>query len=301
MTTLRGSIADMTYTLSTRMPDRPESGGPVRANVDDPGNRLRDSGCRHLLILVHGFNNSASDAKKSYLLLLDSLQALFERSRYAPDAIAFFNWPGDVGGWFSLAGYPYDIPRARQSAERLAQYLKNFPNASNPGALKISLIGHSLGCRLILEMLAEKLPTALALNIEVVNLMAPAVPIELVNTSGSLETTVKSPRQILKCHSRQDWVLWAAFPQGQEAAYALGEEEKFYGEAVGLYGHPTGVGISIETSNGHSDYWGDRNVANRFSAAIDPTFYTLPPSREPTERALPEASRLDSRSLPTRN
>jgi pimeloyl-ACP methyl ester carboxylesterase len=297
---LRGTIADITYVLSTRMPDRPESGGPVRAEVGDPENRLRNSGCRHLLIMVHGFNNSASDAKKGYLSALDSLEAYFERSRNAPDAIAFFNWPGDVGGWFSLAGYPYDIPRARQSGERLAQYLKSFPNASTAGGIKVSFIGHSLGCRLILEMLAAELPTALALNIEVVNLMAPAVPIELVNASGSLEPAVRSPRQILKCYSRQDLVLWTAFPTGQRAAYALGQEKKYYGEAVGLYGHPTAVGTPVETSNGHSDYWADRSVANRFIAAIDPTFYAMPSPRNLKDRSLPNMPLPDARSLPSR-
>jgi pimeloyl-ACP methyl ester carboxylesterase len=298
MSSLRGSIADRIYPLSTRIS---ESGGSVRTEVEDPENRLRNSGCRHLLILVHGFYNSTSEAKNSYLLQLAALEEHFNRSRYAPDAIAFFQWPGDVGGLFRFAGYPFDIPRAKQSADRLAQYLKQFPSASDPGAFKISLIGHSLGCRLILEMLSKELPTALALNIGVVSLMAPAVPIELVDASGNLEITVRSPRHILKCYSRQDLALWAGFPQAQEAAYSLGYETEIYLEAVGLYGHPTAVGIPVETGNGHSDYWGDRNVANRFSAAIDPTFYTLPPPQNPANRALPQASLPGLRGLAGRD
>jgi pimeloyl-ACP methyl ester carboxylesterase len=275
------------YKLSTRMPDRPHGGGPVRLEVED-SNNLRSSGCRHLLILVHGFNNSAATAKASFELQLGCLEEHFRSSpRYAPDAIAFFHWPGDVGGVGSLAAYPLDIPRALASAERLADYLKNFPSAANPGALKISLIGHSLGCRLILEMLSKNLPIGLALNIEVVSLLAPAVPIELVAAPRKLEVSVRSPRRVLKCYSHQDWALWIGFPQGQQAAFAIREEDEFFGEAVGLYGHPTPMGISIETKNGHSDYWGDRNVANRFSAAIDPTFYTLPPPRGTSARGLP--------------
>lgn len=213
----------------------------------------------------------------------------------------FFHWPGNLGGWVSVAGYPYDIDQARESAERLAQYLRNFPGASNPGALKISFIGHSLGCRLILETLAKELPAALALNIEVVSLMAPAVPVELVDATGSLESTVRSPRRILKCYSRHDWVLWTAFPLGQAAAFAVQKEEKYYREAVGLYGHPLATGIPVETMNGHGDYWGDRSVANRFSAAIDPTFYTLPPPHSAAERELPGTVALASRTLASRD
>jgi hypothetical protein len=273
-----------------------------RSGTDyDPESRLRASGCQHLLILVHGFNNSASAAKNSYMLQLAALEEHFRQSRSAPDAIAFFYLPGDVGGYASLGGYPYDIPQARESAERLAQYLKTFPNASNPGALKISLIAHPLGCRLILEMLANALPTALTLNIEVVSLMAPAVPVELVTASGALQVTVRDPRRVLKCFSHQDWVLWAAFPLGQMAAYELNKETQYYSEAVGLYGHPAGMGKAIATSNGHSDYWGDRNVANQFSTAIDPTFYALPPPRNAPARALAEIVGLGRRMLPSRD
>jgi pimeloyl-ACP methyl ester carboxylesterase len=288
------SITDGIYALSTRTP---AGGDLVNTEVEDRANRLRNSGCRHLLILVHGFNNSASQARESYLLQVAALEEHFSRSRYAPDAIAFFHWPGDVGGWFKLGGYPFDIPRAQESARLLAKYLKEFPRATDPGALKISLIGHSLGCRLILEMLAKELPPGLELNIAVVSLMAPAVPVELVDAAGGLEGTVRSPRRILKCFSHHDWALWAGFPQAQEAAYWLNKETKIYLEAVGLYGNPAAMGISVQTRNGHSDYWGDRNVANRFSAAIDPTFYKLPPPLSTPDRALPAVSWRGSRSL----
>ncbi len=301
MSGVRGSIADRIYKLSTRSAGYDERGGPVRAEVEDEQNRLKNSGCRHLLILVHGFNNTATDAKKSYSLLLSLFEEHFNRSRYAPDAIAFFHWPGNLGPPVaSTAGYPLDIPQADNSAKRLAEYLAAFPRGSDPGGFKITLIGHSLGCRVVLQTL-DKLPRALAPNVEVVSLMAAAVPMEFVKTAGKLETTVKAPRRVLKCYSHQDWVLWLAFPQGQQAAFALNIEDKFYSEAVGLYGNPDAVGIPIKTANGHSDYWGDRNVANRFSAAIDPTFYTLPPAAQPAERSLATSADIPAWSLASRD
>jgi pimeloyl-ACP methyl ester carboxylesterase len=296
MSAVRGAIADRIYKISTRSAGY-ERGGPVRAEVEDEHNRLKNSGCRHLLILVHGFNNTASDAKNSYSLLLSLFEEHFTRSRYAPDAIAFFHWPGNLGPpVISTAGYAWDIRQADDSAKRLAEYLAAFPRGSDPGGFKITLIGHSLGCRLVLEML-HKLPRALVPNVEVVSLMAAAVPTEFVKTAGKLETTVRAPRRILKCYSHQDWVLWLAFPGGQLAASALNIEDEFYSEAVGLYGNPDLMGIPIKTANGHGDYWGDRNVANRFSAAIDPTFYTLPPAAQPAEWSLAPTSGISAWSL----
>ena len=282
------------YTLSTRTVE--SGGGPVRSEVDDPGNRLRNSGCRHVLIMVHGFNNSASQAKQSYLLQLEMLESGIRQSRSAPDAIAFFHWPGDVGGWFSVTGYPWDIPQAQRSAERLATYLTNFPAASNPGAVKVSIVAHSLGCRLILEMLARNLPAGLALNIELINLLAPAVPVRLVE-EGTLQVSVRSPRQVLKCFSNQDGVLRNAFPAGQLAAHELGTEPQYYSEAVGLNGHPTTMGTPVERSIGHSDYWGDRIAANQFLTALDPTLRRLPLPRALAERGLADATGIAGREL----
>lgn len=288
-------MIDRIYRLSAR---QDETGGPVRAEISDADSSLRNSGCRHLLILVHGFNNSTEAAEKSYTDLVANLQEHFAQSRVAPDAIAFFHWPGDVGGWASVGGYPYDITQARESAEKLADYLKSFPRATNPGALKINLIAHSLGCRLILEMLVRELPTALSLNIDVVSLMAPAVPTKLVDTANRLSAAVQPPRRTLKCFSKQDGVLYYAFPQGQRAAYALGTEDEFYDEAIGLNGNPELVGISVETQNGHSDYWSDADLANRFSATIDAAFRLLPAARRLPERPLPGNPNSDGRRLP---
>lgn len=283
------------YQISTRVL---AAGGPVRAAVEDNGDRLRNSGCRHLLILVHGFNNSVTAATNSYNRLVANLDDFFTGSRLAPDAVACLHWPGDVGGMFSIAAYPFDIDRARDSATRVADYLRAFPRANEPGAMQISLIGHSLGCRLVLEMLTRRLPISLAANISVVSLLAPAVPVELLEAAGALALSVAPPRRILKCFSRNDWVLWTAFPIGQEAAFTLGKENELYREAVGYLGNPTSVREAIQTTNGHSQYWSDTALADRFSAAVDPTFYKLPPPRVPMTRELPETVGSDLRGLP---
>jgi pimeloyl-ACP methyl ester carboxylesterase len=295
MSALWRSTKDRIYSLSTRMQG---SSGLARTEVEDWGHQLRNSGCRHLLILVHGFSNSASKAKDSYLLHFAGLEDHFRRSRSAPDAIAFFHWPGDVGGYLRHFAYSFDVPRAKKSAELLAKYLENFPGANKLGALKISIVGHSLGCRLVLEMLVENLSKKFVQSVDVVVLMAAAVPVNLV-ASGVLKFSVQSPRRVLKFYSPQDWILWAGFPIGQAGAYP--SERQLHGEAVGLRGNPPAIGVAMPTTNGHSDYWGDRSIANRFIAQIDPTFHTLPPPQSVTSRALPPASHPGLRGLAGRD
>jgi esterase/lipase superfamily enzyme len=272
-----------------------ERGGPVRAQVNDLDN-LRSKNCRHILILVHGFNNTTSEATASYELHLGLLNEHFSQSRVAPDAIVFFHWPGNFG-WVGFAGYPIDIGRAKESAARLAQYLVDFPRPSDPGAFKITMIGHSLGCRLILEML-KILENGPPLNVEVVSLMAPAVPVELVDEGGDLASTVATPRRILKCHSHHDTVLAFAFPLGQLTAYRIGKEDRLYQEALGLYGYPFIVGMRVLTTNQHGEYWGDRAVAHECSKAIDSAFRPLPAPSEPETRSLLVTSEISARRLP---
>jgi pimeloyl-ACP methyl ester carboxylesterase len=297
MSALWNSTKDRIYSLSTRVQG---SSRLARTEVEDWGHQLRKSGCRHLLLLVHGFSNSASEAKESYLLHFTALEEHFRRIRSAPDAIAFFHWPGDVGGYLRVPAYPFDVPQAKKSAELLAKYLENFPRAKDLGAMKISIVGHSLGCRLVLEMLAQNLSEGLAGNIDLVVLMAAAVPVSLVDAeAGELKVSVQAPRRIiLKCYSHQDWVLWITFPLGQAFAYPW--EKQFHREAVGLYGNPTTMGTPVQTRNGHSDYWGDQYIAHRFIAQIDRAFHTLPPPQTAANRALPAASRIRPRDIGSR-
>lgn len=288
------------FTLSARERGYPERGGPVRARVED-ANDLRTSECRHLLILVHGFNNTRSAAQNSYELMLAGLEEHFAASRSAPDAVALFHWPGNaaVGLWglADFAGYPVDVDRARKSAECLAEYLGRLPQAAGaPGSFKITFIGHSLGCRLICELL-EKLDDAVNATVELASLMAPAVPVQLVDELGDLRRSVAGPRRILKFFSDRDTVLGYAFPSGQLAAYLGGTEPALYSEAVGYYGNPTAMGIPCPSRNRHGEYWGDRSAAAKYVAAIDPTFYRLPAPRELGGRALPSGAGLADRAL----
>lgn len=284
-------------------------GGPVRNAVsDEPGagrNSLKNSGCRHVLVLVHGFNNTTDAALQSYGVFYARLEEHFRTSRVTPDAVAFFHWPGNYAKarFDAVAWYHIDVDRARESALRLAEYFRSF---RDPASLTVTLVGHSLGCRLILHAIKNLGPPPVP-AINVVSLMAPAVPVDLVAdvrdvllSNDDLSTVFAPTRRVLKFFSSKDLVLWGAFPLGQRAAYLDGIERRAFGEAVGLYGNPLGIGIPFETTNGHGDYWEDTRTTDELSRALDPTYYTLPTPRRIASRTLASAPPVESRRLSDR-
>jgi hypothetical protein len=299
---LRGSTPRV-FTLSLR--SQPERGGPVRATVDDKDRLARDTAWRHLLVLVHGFNNSESQAEESYDEYVGILRPGLEQSRVAPDVVAKLHWPGNeaIGPFsiFDFAGYPVDIARALQSVAPLATFLSQLI-ASQPAGRLISFVGHSLGCRLIAEAMCT-LGTggSAAPPLAVVSLMAAAVPVALAEAGGKLVPAPAAARKVLKAYSRQDWVLWLAFPAGQSLAAAAGIEPAPYVEAIGRNGNPPGFGEGLlRRGNRHGAYWTDEYAAAVLLVTMDATLrLLLPPAAIPSNE-LPPASGLPARDLKSR-
>lgn len=304
---LRGPIPRV-FTLSVRT--LKERGGPVHDSVKDPDRLELDPDWRHLLILVHGFNNPESEAEEKYERYIDMLRPLLERSRVAPDAVAKFHWPGNeavVGKWelLDVAGYPIDVQRARESVGPFVAFLGRVVRDGPPTRM-ISIVGHSLGCRLIAEtMLHLHLANPPRPPLGVVTLMAAAVPVDLARPGALLETAPTAAAKMLSAHSRRDWVLLVAFPSGQQLAALKGIEAAAYKEAVGRNGNPLGYGESVpREKNGHSDYWTDEYAAASMLVTMDATLRSLPPEAVIAPNDLPsageiQARRLGSRRLPT--
>ena len=285
------------YELSVRT--FPERGGPVSVAVKD-ADGLAAGLWRHLLILVHGFNNTAPEARASYNILIDQLWPSLIASRVAPDAIACFQWPGDAAAWFKLLDcilYARDVGLSFSAADRLTSYLAGLARLGT-GSRKISIIGHSLGCRLVLEMLARLAPVNL--QFDVIALMAAAVPTERVEVGDPLAGTATRPIIMRKFFSEQDSVLELGFPVGQQLAFMQGIDPSPGLEAVGRHGNPGSFGAPKLTTNGHGDYWADPRVADCILQDIDPTLSSGPTARELLGRPLPASPATPQRTLSQR-
>jgi hypothetical protein len=253
-------------------------------------------GHRHVILLVHGYNVDQQHAIQSY-------QAVFTA---ALSEVGYFFWPGDASGGtiISTGSYPWEIPRAKESALRLADFLRGlFGPGGGPTA--VSLVGHSLGCRVILELL--KIVTAnpaLWPEFRLVSLMAAAVPVDLAQFGADLQPGTRVPRSLQVFYSFSDRTLEFAFPPGQFAAFALGFEVADFGRAIGRYGEPTGLTPDrIPVDLDHGDYWPSQSVADRVSQALGVSGprplpgATVLSRQGPPVRSLPPGRSLPSRTL----
>jgi esterase/lipase superfamily enzyme len=283
------------FELSVR---RQAEGGEVADNVSK-GDELLRSGSRHILILVHGYNNSQSCAKTRFETFRKKFLEKIGEGRGRPDAIADFHWPGDVSTWLgTTVGYPFDIKNARRAAQLLADLLARLPDYGPP-SVRITFIGHSMGCRLILEALA-RLPDLSPGEAGFAGLMAPAVPVKLVQRKARLFRTGQHPRSVMKFFSEADWVLQFGFPLGQWLAYQWQIEDDNYAEAVGRFGKPDEYGEASATRNDHGAYWTDSTLVGIVVRRLDATTpRELPISSLPTRTLLAENALLD-RDLPSR-
>ncbi|HET9425597.1 MAG TPA: hypothetical protein VFO55_09510 [Gemmatimonadaceae bacterium] len=227
------------------------------------------------VVLVHGFNNNDGEAAIAYdgfrQRQLESFPDidLTDLNRRLGDAF----WTGDADwGWFDLVDfgvYPNAVGHARKTAAELRALLLSMPNL-----LELDLIGHSLGCRLILETLELFRKHGDGPLVRRVCLMAAAVPMEMLEPGGRYHELLRKlsveGTRILVLHSRQDTVLHYAFFAGQAMA---GPDERS-ARPLGREGPnpllPGYRGTLDEMQMGgakHGDYWGHSNTGIAREAA----------------------------------
>lgn len=256
-----------------------------------------------LILLVHGYDNTVQAATASYNAFLANFQAWLAQNapnRVNLDDVFLFFWPGDKNwGPFSFGSYPLEITPAVQSAASLATYLSALTGPSGL-AIDLFVIAHSLGNRLLLELLKNLANrTAARLTVRHVCLMAAAVPVAMVDGGGNLQPAAGSTNT-LTLYSTSDWVLEFGFPVGETLA-----GEGHFPEAVGRDGNPSADWTDREPMNsyGHHDYWTKSQtipqVAKMFGIVLPNQIpqstivrRQLPPTSQPPEsvtatRALP--------------
>jgi pimeloyl-ACP methyl ester carboxylesterase len=233
---------------------------------------------RECLVLVHGFNNTDSEAAVAYFGFRGRQQEIFG----TPDPVAFDRrfgdayWPGDADWWsffdkVDFLIYPSSVHTAVKAAPELAKLLWRMPNLE-----RVDFIGHSLGCRVTLETLVQ-LRTRTLPRIGRIVLMAAAVPSEMLERGGKFHALLMElaaeGTTIQVLHSKQDSVLHYAFPPGQSLAGGKEASDRAlgrFGPSPFMPGYRATLTDREIAGASHSDYWGHSKT---------------PPSRLATEEA----------------
>ena len=248
---------DASVTLNLRQ--QPE-GGELRHQVqvhvllDDA---LTES---EIYLLVHGFNNHRGEAELAYQGFRDRQTEQLNGSQYRHlrKQLRDTFWPGDAAwvqplDYLDFMVYPKSVGTARDAGTKLADFLTGLNSLA-----VVHFIGHSLGCRVVLETIREISSRNQAHMVGKVCLMAAAVPIFMLNDGARLDQAAFAPKKILNLLSKSDRVLHYAFPPGQTAA-GPGFSEGFFPDALGRHGmiHPSITNRAVLKAR-HGDYWGHR-------------------------------------------
>jgi pimeloyl-ACP methyl ester carboxylesterase len=287
---------------------RPQ-GGEVKPEPSEPEYRQL-TGRRHLLLLIHGYNNNLKVSEEAYRGFEDlqrELAGLDDDSPVAGGRLVQIYWPGDADwGIVSPLFYPWSIERARQTAAALADILARAARES--GHKQVDIVAHSMGCRLALELLKE-LRSKSDITVGRVVLMAGAVPTFMLEPRPDRHELRAAFDRVLSeaglsLYSSSDLVLSVAFRLGQSTATgegffptALGHE--FWADAVA----PVKLTQQENPNAGHSDYWGWKQKPQSLACARATNArvkeflrFEQPGERAPAERDTVERETQDERA-----
>ncbi len=282
--------------ISVRLPGR-DAGGPAV-----PARGMLPPAGGAVFLLVHGYANSASDARESWSAFLDDLAAA-RLGGWLPRNPTGVQWPGDepiVG--INQASYPLKIEVAVRSAGLVADFLTAAAPASGP-RLTLSVAAHSLGCRLAVELLRELAARPdHGVVVDRVVLMAAAVPTGSVDRDGPLRPGVFWTRGVQALYSAGDDVLRFAFPIGETAG-----GDGFFPTAVGRHGDPGSTWLSARQMNhggklyGHGDYWRGTESAAAAAAFLGIPVAASIPVRATVANDLVDGNAIAGRAIGARS
>jgi pimeloyl-ACP methyl ester carboxylesterase len=282
--------------LILKLRERDEGGGLLADLQQIP---LPELAARpEMIVLVHGFNNHYGEAATAYLGFRTRQQERDAVSAADLESLlgdAF--WPGDAAWGIAdkadFLVYSSAVGTATEAAEILARHL-----SAMPALRQVNFIGHSLGCRVVLETV-RILASGGGPRVGNVCLMAAAVPLFKVIRGGTLEPAMDHADQVLVLYSEADTVLKWAFPAGQTLAQG---DEGFCPLALGRTTPPPTTAGRTRTQRvlgaKHGDYWGHSNThPSHMAIGYVSEFFSLGASLHAIDaRGIADVDTIDARS-----
>lgn len=188
-----------------------------------------------VVALVHGFNVD----RNAGIAGLRGAMALVER-RFEAELLLAVLWPGD--SWLGPVGYPSEADDADDSGVELAKFIGTWLKQRPV----LHMVTHSLGARVAMSAVRRLLRESPPWPIGRLCLMAPAVDrdclVDVDPVRGYAGITQVAER-IGVLSSKQDWVLWGAYPAGDLGMWlGFGDTDR-PGLALGYSGPLDAAGI----------------------------------------------------------
>jgi len=229
-----------------------------------------------VLLITHGFNVNQANGLSSLSGWADLLQL--------PNVVVVgILWPGD-SSWAHGLDYPVEGNDAMSSADIIADFLNNKAG----GALSFSFASHSLGARVVLQILQN-------LNRSARRLLLMAGAIDNTCLSSEYESAASNVGKISVLASRSDDVLKWLFPAGNFLGGLISHGSPYVHMALGRegpaapYPDPDNILANWQIPNawdyGHHNYLPDGPIPTVFPIAVNipPGNPKMPPVNTPAE------------------
>lgn len=304
-------MSDLTFARCPRISLRrlPRGGALAEEPRATPATLL--SNADELMILIHGYSNDEDVAFAAYERFMKNVGA-----EWSQMAVCVY-WPGDslsdnpgarVGFLYPVSRfttYSWQPPRASEAGEKLATAVIRAIDPRKAVALRsgripepqnLNIVAHSMGCRFALEFISH-LSSRLELeasrgqapvNVRLVVLMAPAVPLYLVDARKPLGRALGKGECTL--------VYWSAFDSALGLIFRFGQGWKSdrpswpfakRRSSLGKVGAPDRQRVMFrQTELEHSEYWASGRIASEVGREFEKLYGTGPQARKVADRVV---------------
>ena len=266
--------------------------------------------CGLLTVIVHGFENTATDATNQWRH--DIWPGVKDQINPRTSNIMVFMWPSDSIIRDFGAHYPGRVETAISAGVELAKYLQRISGKRNP-ELKVQFVGHSLGCRVVLSAVEQLAKSPQEVPVVGLLLMGAAVPVADCANEGRWPDKVSklfreahgqkvSENSDVVLYSGNDRVLGMLFPVGERLARRQHPESSGSFEAVGLNGGPGQIRWTEKIDScgiKHTRYMSNPTALRYVAALLGQLIDRQLAERPECQRSLGERQ-PDQRHLPSR-